>query len=55
MLSVFAGLAQFESEQRLSRQAEGIAIVKQQSRMDGLQFSRVTTSPPSFRNGAAAL
>lgn len=33
MLSVFASLAQFEREQILSRQAEGIAIAKQEGRM----------------------
>ena len=33
MLSVFASLAQFEREQILCRQAEGIAIAKQEGRM----------------------
>ncbi len=33
MLSVFASLAQFEREQILLRQAEGIAIAKQEGRM----------------------
>ena len=33
MLSVFASLAQFEREQILSRQAEGIAIAKKEGRM----------------------
>ncbi|MBR1584730.1 MAG: recombinase family protein [Clostridia bacterium] len=33
MLSVFASLAQFEREQILARQAEGIAIAKQEGRM----------------------
>ena len=33
MLSVFASLAQFEREQTLTRQAEGIAIAKQEGRM----------------------
>ncbi len=33
MLSVFASLAQFEREQILMRQAEGIAIAKQEGRM----------------------
>lgn len=33
MLTIFAGLAQFERECLLERQAEGIAIAKQQGRM----------------------
>jgi len=33
MLSVFASLAQFEREQILASQAEGIAIAKQEGRM----------------------
>ena len=33
MLTIFAGLAQFERECLLERQAEGIAIAKQEGRM----------------------
>lgn len=35
MLTIFAGLAQFEREQLLQRQAEGIAIAKQAGRYKG--------------------
>ena len=41
MLSVFASLAQFEREQILARQAEGIAIAKREGRM-----GRPTIEPP---------
>ncbi len=41
MLSVFASLAQFEREQILARQAEGIAIAKREGRM-----GRPTIAPP---------
>lgn len=35
MLTIFAGLAQFEREQLLQRQAEGIAIAKQEGKYKG--------------------
>lgn len=37
MLTIFAGLAQFEREQTLQRQAEGIAIAKAEGRYKGRQ------------------
>ena len=37
MFTIFAGLAQFEREQLLQRQAEGIAIAKAQGRYKGRQ------------------
>lgn len=37
MLTVFAGLAQFEREQTLERQREGIAIAKEQGKYKGRQ------------------
>lgn len=37
MLTIFSGLAQFEREQLLQRQAEGIAIAKQEGKYKGRQ------------------
>lgn len=41
MLTIFAGLAQFEREQLLQRQAEGIAIAKQAGKYKGRQPIKV--------------
>ena len=55
MLSVFASLAQFEREQILARQAEGIAIAKQEGRMGRPEIQpcdNVTAIVKEWQDGA---
>lgn len=43
MMTIFAGLAEFERKQMLQRQAEGIAIAKQEGKYKGRQPIKVDT------------